>query len=68
MAECCNETLLDCSVADWFQINIKYGRALKPGEHRVQLYQLVVNDPEVTINPLTPLRRKTGFAYRYKFP
>jgi len=29
------------------QINIKYGRALKPGEHRVQLYQLIVNDPEV---------------------
>jgi ubiquitin C-terminal hydrolase len=28
------------------QINIKYGRALKLGEYRVQVYQLVVNDPE----------------------
>jgi len=40
-------------LCDWllrFQINIKYGRALKPGEHRVQLYQLILNDPEVNFS------------------
>lgn len=28
------------------KLNIKLGRALKPGEYRVKIYQLLVNDPE----------------------
>lgn len=35
------------------QLNIKMGRALRPGEHRVKVYQLCVNDPEVKRNCLS---------------
>ena len=30
------------------QLNVKMGRALRPGEHRVKVYQLDVNDAEPT--------------------
>jgi hypothetical protein len=32
----------------FLQITIRLGRALKKGEYRVKVYQLLVNDAEVT--------------------
>jgi len=34
------------------QINIKLGRALKAGEYRVKVFQLLVNETEVNISLL----------------
>ena len=31
-----------------FQLNVKLGRALKKGEYRVKVYQLMLHDPEVS--------------------
>ena len=43
-----NETLQTYS--DDGKVIIKHGRALKKGEYRVKVFQLLVNEPEVSCN------------------
>lgn len=47
----------------YFQLNIKLGRALRPGEYRVKVYQLLVNDPEV--NKIIPTRKDIFIIVTY---
>ena len=44
-----------------FQINIKLGRALRKGEHRVKVYCLQLNDPEVCVWDLNNLLLKSNW-------